>query len=165
LLASIEAFLARYGYDASYMKEILAASPEALSVFNGFLPMASFRRVTPLNVYFTAKLAAFKQVDCGPCLELSVKMAKESGLDPQLIRDILNPAVELPPLLQMVRAFSNAVLQGSADVDELRLQLLTELGEAVMAELALAIAAPQIFPAVKRALGHYQSCALTPLEI
>lgn len=163
--SEIEEFETRYFYDGTYLKEMLATAPEAYRVFAGFLPMAQFRLHTEPDVYFTARITAFRETDCGPCLQLAIRKAREAGVTKESIQDVL--AVERPmdPLREMVRRFARAILAGGLDCDQLRVNLVEKLGEAAIVELALAVSSAQIFPVVKRAMGHYRSCAMTPLEI
>lgn len=163
-MREIEAFETRYGYDATYMKEMLEAAPEAYRVFGGFLPMAQFRSEANPEVYFTAGLTAFREVDCGPCLQLAVRKAREAGVDAALIREILG-GESLPDPLETVRQFARSILRGTLDCEDLRAQLVKRLGAAAVVELALAVASAQVFPVVKRAMGHYRSCSTTPLEV
>jgi hypothetical protein len=163
-LSQIEAFEDAYGYDATYMKAMLEHAPEALDVFNGFIPMASHRVHAPLEVYFTAKLTAYRIADCGPCLQLAVRFAQEAGVGNRLVKSILQQDAQLPELLARTRDFTRACLAGSPDCETLRTELSWEIGPAAMHELALAIAAAQVFPVVKRATGYYRSCSLVTLE-
>ncbi|MBD5781107.1 hypothetical protein IEN85_16530 [Pelagicoccus sp. NFK12] len=164
-LSQIEAFEAAYGYDATYMKAMLEHAPEALEVFNGFVPMAGHREHAPLEVYFAAKLTAYRIADCGPCLQLAVRMAQEAGVSDALIRALVFDKGELSELLARTRDFTRACLANQPDCESLRTELSWELGPAAMSELALAIAAAQVFPVVKRATGYYQSCSLVTLEV
>jgi hypothetical protein len=157
-IKDIAAFEARYRYDAT-------SSPEAYRVFSGFLPMAQFRLAAAPEVYFTAKVTAFREVDCGPCLQLAIRMAREAGVSKTLIHNLLQPESTLSPVLASVRSFSRAVLAGAPECNELRAKLLKELGAAAMIEIGLAIASAQGFPVLKRAMGHYRSCSATPLEV
>jgi hypothetical protein len=164
-IKDIAAFEARYRYDATYLTEMLSSSPEAYRVFSGFLPMAQFRLAAAPEVYFTAKVTAFREVDCGPCLQLAIRMAREAGVSKTLIHNLLQPESTLSPVLASVRSFSRAVLAGAPECNELRAKLLKELGAAAMIEIGLAIASAQGFPVLKRAMGHYRSCSATPLEV
>lgn len=164
-LSQIESFETAYGYDATYMKAMLEHAPEALEIFNGFTPMAAHRVHAPLEVYFAAKLTAYRYVDCGPCLQLAVRFAQEAGISDCLIEALVFDKGELTELLERTKKFTQACLSNSLDCESLRTELSWELGPATMIELALVIAAAQIFPVVKRATGHYKSCSLVTLEV
>lgn len=144
---------------------MLEHAPEALEVFNNFVPMAGHRVHAPLKIYFAAKLTAFRYVDCGPCLQLAIRFAQEAGISDSLIRNLVLDEGQLSELLERTQAFTRACLSNHPDCEALRTELSWELGPAAMIELALVIAAAQVFPVVKRATGHYQACSLVPPEI
>lgn len=164
-LQHIEAFESRYDYDCTYMKSMLEHAPEALEVFNGFTPMAAHRKHAPLELYFAAKLTAYRYVDCGPCLQLAVRFAQEAGISNELIEALVFDKGDLTERLAKTQAFTRACLSNSPDCESLRSELSWELGTPTMIELSLVIAAAQIFPVVKRATGHYKSCSLVTVEV
>ena len=161
---AIEAFEKQTGYDASYMKEMLAQAPEALDVFNAFIPMANHRKRAPLLAYHVAKLTAYRHCDCGPCFQLALDYARQQGVPLAIREAIAFGKGELPMDLQRVRDFALAALRNDPELEELRQTVERKLGKAAVIELALAIAAPQIFPVVKRAMGHYKSCSMVTLS-
>ncbi|MBK1875585.1 hypothetical protein [Pelagicoccus mobilis] len=164
-LQNIEAFEKAYDYDASYMKVMLDEAPEALEVFNHFVPMASHRAHAPLDVYMTAKLTAYRHADCGPCLQLAVRVAQQAGFEDELIAAIVLDQGQLPPHLLRVQAFTKACLEESETCEELRTELKWEHGKATMIELGLVIAAAQVFPIVKRSMGYHTACSLISIDV
>ncbi|MDQ8203419.1 hypothetical protein [Pelagicoccus sp. SDUM812003] len=164
-LADIEAFEQGTGYDATYLKEMLTHAPEALEVFNGFLPMAGHRKHAPLEAYYVAKLSAYRIADCGPCLQLAVTYAKHDGVRKELIESVALQGKPLTGMNLAVQRFTRAVLANEPELADLRKELVFDLGEAAVIEIALAIAAAQVFPLVKRAMGRYQSCQMISLEL
>lgn len=69
----------RYGYDASYMREIVDADVGAgirLMLATGYL---SHRAGLSPDCYFAAKIRSARSADCGPCLALVIAMAEEAG--------------------------------------------------------------------------------------
>lgn len=164
-LAEIEEFEARYGYDASYMKEMRECAPEALAVFNGFTPMAGHRKHAPLKVYFTAKITAYRHADCGSCYQLAIRFAQEAGVSDELLETLVFDRGELSESLESVRLFTRAVLENSPERDQLQLDIEWEYGKAALIELALVIAAAQVFPVVKRAMGRFKSCSLVSISV
>ena len=158
-------FEKRYNYDGTYMHELLEDSLGGFKAFQKFMPMSQYREKCPGDVYFTAKLMAMQEADCGSCLALNVKMAVEAGMSRKLVSGILNDQGELPEALEDVRNFARAVASaGSIDPDLLE-RIRRRYGRTAVAELALAIASARIFPTLKRSFGYAQSCALTPVEI
>ncbi len=165
-LEEIARFEAENQYDATYMKELLRDAPDAYEVFAGFLPMAGHRASCPADLYHVASIAAYRQVDCGPCLQLAIRRARADGVAPELIKATLSAATDgLSPDQARVRAFARGLLVGDPEIDALRQQLVASHGPVAVAEIALRVAAAHVFPVVKRALGHYRSCSLAPLEI
>lgn len=165
LLGEIEAFEAATNYDASYLKEMLEHAPAALKVFNGFIPMTGHRQHAPFELYQVAKLTAYRHCDCGPCYQLAVHMAQAEGLEQTLLEELVYDNGELTPSLSLVRDFTLATLKNDPSYESLRIELEAAIGKPAMIEIALAIAAPQIFPVVKRAMGHYLSCQLVTLSL
>lgn len=162
LEASIRAFERAYSYDATYMRQLLQSSPEGFSRFSAFMPMGQFRETLASDVYHVAKIAVMRVEDCGPCLQLSVQMAVEAELSPELVRAALEGGEGLPPELAEVYRFAEAVARGEAADSE---TMETRYGAAGVAELALAIASARVYPTVKRAMGLAQSCARVTIEV
>lgn len=163
-LEQIEAFERSYGYDTSYMKAMLEHAPGALEVFNGFAPMAGHRSHAPRDVYFAAKVTAYQYADCGPCLQLAIRFAREDGVPKPLIDALLHDPDALPPELARVRRFALATLDNDAELESLRAELEASYGKATLIELGLAIAAAQVFPVVKRAMGYFKSCSIVSVD-
>lgn len=163
-MEQIAAFEARYGYDASYMKEMAEHALAALDIFNGFTPMAGHRNQAPLEVYFTAKITAYAYADCGPCYQLAIDFAKEAGVANELLDALVNGKEALPRELETIRAFTIAVLEAHPECDSLRAEIEARYGRATVIELGLVIAAAQVFPVVKRSMGHFKSCGLVSVN-
>jgi hypothetical protein len=73
----------RWGYDTGYVREIVDdAGIGAVMPLQALQKLGSFRKV-PLDAYYGAALTAGKNADCGPCLQLGVKMAEVEGVKPQ----------------------------------------------------------------------------------
>lgn len=163
-LEAINAFEKQTGYDATYMKQMLAHAPDALEIFNGFVPMAGHRKHAPLDVYYVAKLTAYRHCDCGPCLQLALDYAKQDGISREIRERIAYDRGTLSSQLEEVRAFALAVLTNDPTCEDLRQNIEFSYGKATVIELALTIAAPQIFPVIKRAMGLYKSCSMVNID-
>lgn len=161
----ISAFEQHYDYDASYIRALYASSPACYEAYRGFLPMASVREKTPAEVWFTAALIATQSEDCGPCVQLTVRMAREAGVDPEIIQSALNGGKGLPPELQEVREFAWNMATNEPENLPLRESLLERYGPEILAELSVAIAALRVFPTLKRGLGFAKSCSLVNIEV
>lgn len=162
---SMDAFERHYNYDAGYMRRLLEISPQGFRKFAKVVPLASCRRKAPPEVFYVAKIAAMRSEDCGPCLQLTVRMALESGVNPEILRTAVNDPDSLPTPLREVYDFAIQVAENRLQNDGLTERLTDRYGAEAMAELALGIAASRVFPTVKRALGFAKSCSLVRIEV
>ena len=156
---SIRQFESRWGYDCEYMYRLLELSPEAFEKFENFMPMSYHQGSVPLEVYWVAKLTASREADCGPCLELGVKMALEAGVSGELVNAVAR-GESLQGELELVRQYANAVASASGIDEELLRFMKSRYGDVVISELGVAIAAARVYPTIKRAMGLAQSCSL-----
>lgn len=158
-------FARRYDYDVSYMGEYAEASPGGFLRYTLAAPLMQYHKEAPLHVYFAAKAVATRRSDCGPCLRLVYRMAREAGVDEAVIRaalkdDIagLNDPAQAAEVGLAVR-YANAVLDHDLEtVSEVGEAILERWGRATLNEIAGAIAFGQFFPTFKRGLMHAQSC-------
>ena len=89
-----------------------------------------------------------------------VTMAEREGVNPPTLRAILSGEhAALPPDAALGFGFARAVLEHDiAEGDRLRTEVVSRWGRKGLVNLALAVAASRIFPAVKYALGHGHAC-------
>ncbi|GAB5517485.1 carboxymuconolactone decarboxylase family protein [Rhodopirellula baltica] len=158
MLAEIEAFESAYGYNADYMKDLFARSPESFRRFRAARPMTMHYDQLTAEAYFTAAITVMQQEDCSGCLELNVKMAKEAGVSEQLIEQMVKSPECLPAELKDVRDHALNCLGAGAIDEEVALRIERHFGEAAFGELAIAIVGVRIYPGLKRALMKMQSC-------
>lgn len=164
-LAEIAKFDAHYGYDSSYLVDVLKASPEGFEKFQDFKPLAYHRVELPVDAYFTAHLIATRSEDCGSCLQLVSKMAIEAGVPREIVKATLNGDESLPDELKLVRRYALCVSKQEPIDPDLLSYLKDCFGETAVAELALCIATARVFPTIKRAMGYAKSCSLVPVEV
>ena len=155
----IAAFEKAYGYDTSYARDILEASPRAALLFGRIPALAGFRRDVPKDAWFAAKLVAARAEDCGPCTQLVATMAERAGVAPGILSAVLtcNEAGMTPEAALGFR-FAEAVLAHDPRADDLREEILRRWGSRALVSLGFAIAASRVFPTVKYALGHGKAC-------
>jgi alkylhydroperoxidase family enzyme len=104
--------------------------------------------------------------DCGTCLQITVNLARQSGVDAGLIRAALDGNCdELPQEMADVLHFTRSVVTSAGDEDALRETLRKRYGERGLIELSYAIAASRIPPTVKRSLGYAKSCRLVAAAV
>ncbi|MCF3652372.1 hypothetical protein [Synoicihabitans lomoniglobus] len=163
--AQTHAFRDHYNYDTTYMEEMLDASPAGFARFQAVTQMAGFGDSLPKDVPYVARIAAFAVVDCGPCLELTLKMGREAGVAASVLHAARCDGAALPAELAEVRGYAAQIAAGETPDDDEVQRLRDRYGSAGLVELALNIASSLIFPAVKRTLGHARSCSLTTFSV
>ncbi len=159
---TIRQFGRHYDYDASYLEELMDASAAAFQAFEAAMPMARVRKAAPVDLMMIAKLAAMRAQDCGPCTLLTVKIAREAGVAEEAIRSVLRGGEGLPPMQRDVHDYARALALNEDMEAGLLPRLVQNCGRETLAELAVNIIATKLYPTLKRALGHQQSCSLIP---
>jgi alkylhydroperoxidase family enzyme len=139
---------------------MLEHAPGAMLAFSTVQAWTDRHRALPAEAYYVAKIAAYREEDCGTCLQIAVNLARHAGVDRDLVRiaaqgrdELLSP--ELRELYRFAQQQANR-----QDDDEIREHLRTRYGDEALVELALAIASSRMFPALKRTLGYAKSCSL-----
>ena len=160
LRRGIGKFEQEWNYDASYMRDILDASPRAAWLFTRATALGQFRRKVPVAAWCAAGLTAVRHEDCGPCTQLGVQMAERAGVSAEVLRAVLTDNPEaMPPEVALVWRFTRAALAHDASADEYREEIMKRWGRLGLVSLAFAITAARIYPTVKYALGHGKTCS------
>lgn len=163
-LQQLTNFENHYQYDAQYLKDMLTLAPSSYEKFAGFQPMAHHRDLLPLDAFWIAKIAGMQTEDCGGCLELNVKMAKEQGVASDLLKAALKGGQDLPADLNLVYRYARQVAaQGSVD-EAILSDMENTYSQGQRLEFGLAIAAAKVFPTIKRAVGMKEACALISID-
>jgi len=159
LRKAIDKFEREWKYDASYMRDMIDASPRAAWLFSRAAALGQFRRDVPLDAWYAAGITAVRHEDCGPCTQLGVAMAERAGVRPEVLRAVLtdNPDA-MPPEVALVWRFTRATLAHDPAADEYREAIVKRWGRRALVSLAFAITASRIYPTVKYALGHGKAC-------
>jgi hypothetical protein len=159
LRKAVARFERQWGYDASYIRDLIDASPRAAWLFSRATALGQFRRDLSIEAWFAAGITAVRHEDCGPCTQLAVNMAERAGVSPDILRAVLsdNPAA-MPPEVAVVWRFTRATLAHSAAADEYREVIVDLWGRRALVSLAFAITAARMYPTVKYALGHGKTC-------
>lgn len=160
LKRQIRAFERTFDYDASYARDILDASPQALFLFSWLSKIVGYRKDVPADAWFAANITAALAEDCGPCTQLAVTMAERSGVSPEAIRAVLSADEKaMPPEVALGFRFARAVLARDIDEsDRLRAEILKRWGPRGLVSLAFTISASRVYPSVKYALGRGRAC-------
>ncbi|MEZ6099856.1 MAG: hypothetical protein R3E01_12880 [Pirellulaceae bacterium] len=155
----------KLGGSMDYLRHIVDTSPTAFFRFASILPFANSRKTLPNEAWFAAQLISVQNEDCGPCLQITVNLAKQAGLDATFIGAVLERRNEdLPSNIVDVIEFTAVAASGSDDPST-RNRLRECYGERGLVELAYAIASSRIPPTVKRVLGYAESCSAIPVEL
>ena len=153
------------GESLDWMRHILRRSLAAFRKVVRFMPMADHRAVAPIDVWHVARIAAIRHEDCGPCLQIIVNEALHDGVAPAIVHAALsNDADALGPRLDLTRRFVMAVVAHADEAEDLRRQLVAEIRDDAMVDLALTIAGVRVYPTIKRALGYATSCKLVEIH-
>lgn len=159
LRKAIGKFEREWNYDASYMRDIIHASPRAAWLFSRVTALGQFRRDISLEAWFTAGITAVRHEDCGPCTQLAVTMAERAGVSAAVLRAVLGDDPDaMPPDVALVWRFTRATLAHDAGADPYREAILKRWGQRALVSLAFAITAARMYPTVKYALGHGKAC-------
>src|SRR5215470_4432535 len=80
LRKAIGKFERTWKYDASYMRDLIDASPRAAWLFSRVTALGQFRRDVPIEAWYAAGITAVRHEDCGPCTQLAVTMSERAGI-------------------------------------------------------------------------------------
>ncbi|HEY2433153.1 MAG TPA: hypothetical protein VGI12_10815 [Vicinamibacterales bacterium] len=159
LHSAIARFERAWGYDASYMHEMIDASPRAAWLFSRVAALGRFRRDVPIDAWCAAGLTAVRHEDCGPCTQLAVEMAERAGVSSAVLRAVLTDnAAAMPPDVALAWSFTRAALAHDPRADEYREAIVRLWGRRALVSLAFAMTAARLYPTVKYALGHGHAC-------
>lgn len=155
----LAAFERKYGYDASYARDLLAADRKAFMTFAKLSSLGAYRRDVPRDAYWAARLVGSVTEDCGPCTQLNVAMALDDGATARTLSSVLaGQDASLPEDVHLGVRFARAALAHDPEADPLREEILRRWGPRALITLSFAIAAARVFPTIKYALGHGKAC-------
>jgi len=156
---AVKAFGHHFDYDVTYLEHMLRASPEALGQFWKVHEVAGHRGVVPLAANAAAKLVGALAEDCGPCVQLGVRMSEEAGMDPGQIAAVLTRDVAaMTPDVAVAFAFADALVRHDPGLDGAREAVRARWGDAGVVDLALGTQVVRLFPMVKLGLGYGRAC-------
>jgi hypothetical protein len=149
-----------FGYDATYLHEVIDISPSAFFKFGLFQIMSNHRDGAPREAYCAARIAATLSEDCGPCAQLTVDMALEAGVDPKRVAALLRGDLDQAgPEAELGFRYGIAVAQNTADAPALSAEVERRYGKRALVSMAFAVACTRVYPALKRGLGHGVACS------
>ena len=159
---ALQDFGRHFDYDVGYLLELADASPEAFRAFEGAMGMSRVQKVAPVEALHIAKIAGMRAQDCGPCTELSLKIARDAGVAEAVIQGALRGGKGLDAGQREIHDYARAVALNEEMDPELLPRLEARLGKAALAEIAVNLVGIRIYPTLKRALGHAEGCSLFP---
>lgn len=155
----VAAFERQWQYDASYLHDLIDTDPRAAWAFQRATALGRYRRALPTDALAAAALTAVRMEDCGPCTQLGVAMAEQSGVDAAVLRAVLTGDVAvMPDHVALVWRFTRATLEHDASADRYRDDIERRWGRQAVVSLAFAILTSRMYPTVKYALGHGKAC-------
>jgi hypothetical protein len=149
-----------FGYDATYIHEVIDTSESAGLKFMLGQFVGQHRRGVPKDAWYAAKLAAALSEDCGPCTQLCVDMAVRAGISPLKMASLVRGDIEAAGGdAAFGYRYGMAVATNSSAVLDLVEEAEKRYGANGKVSLALVVAASRVYPALKRGLGHGAACA------
>lgn len=147
-----------FGYDVTYMRDVLDADPSALILFARASKLSRYCKDAPPAAWFAAKLAGAMHEDCGPCTQLVVIMAERAAIPARDISAVVRGDEAAMSLeAQLGYRFAQAAL-AHADMDLINAELAQRYGKRAVVSLAFAVTSARMFPTLKYALGHGKTC-------
>jgi len=155
----LAAFTRTYGYDTTYMGDVLDADVAAFLKFARVSSISSYRKGVPAAPWYAAKIVGAMAEDCGPCTQLVVTMAEHDRVEHDVLRAVLaGDTAAMPEDVAIAFRFARAVLAHAPEADELREQAVARWGQRGLVSLGFALTSARMFPTLKYALGHGRSC-------
>lgn len=155
----IDAFERDFGYDATYMRDILNADTAALMALARILSMTQYHKDLPAASWHAAAIAAVLHEDCGPCAQLAVTMAERDRVDGATLRAVLaGDERRMPDDVALTWRYARDVLGRVPEAALLREEILRRWGPRALVSIAYAIAGARLFPTIKYGLGHGAAC-------
>ncbi|WP_137940061.1 hypothetical protein [Chitinivorax sp. B] len=160
LIASrIRALEQQTGVSMDYLHEMSAIAPAVFWRFAVFMHLSTYRRALSVEAFYLAQLAILQFQDCGPCQQIVFSRARMAGVPMAWLQAVQAGHWQtLPDWAQAVVAFARAVVINQSDIAERQIRLAAFFCEEALVELAVNIGMVNVFPIVKRAMGHGQQC-------
>jgi hypothetical protein len=156
----IGGFEKQWGYDASYMRELLEADPWGLLMFS-FVSSLGRRPGATTAASAAAGIVGTLVEDCGPCTQIGVDIAAASGVSPDVLRAILaGDEAAMGADAGLAYRFARASLAKDMErADPLRDEIVARWGKQGLTAISLALTTARMYPTLKYALGHGKTCS------
>jgi hypothetical protein len=158
--SQIDAFQDKYDYDMDYARQVVAVDPELYARFFQATQLAGYEGGIGRAAHWAVRALGTMAGDCGPCLQLSVQMGEEQGVDKEVMRAVLGGELGLlSGDTRLCAEFAQALLRRSPTLPELREKVVTRLGNQAAIAIAFALIVSNMYPTLKYALGHGHTCS------
>lgn len=155
----LKAFGDAFDYDTGYAQELVEIDTAAGIALARLSAVSEYRADAPAAAWSAAALVATMSEDCGPCVQLGVRMAEQAGVSQADLRAIIaGDLARMSPEASLGYRFAKALLARSAELDDLRAEIVRRWGRRALTAIAIGLVTTRTFPALKYALGHGQSC-------
>jgi hypothetical protein len=158
-------FNKRYGYDVSYLDDMLKEAPAAFFKFAALAKASAHREAVPVEASFAAKITGAMAEDCGPCVQLTVDMALEAGMAKDQIEAVVRRDIGAMTIATALGfRFADTIVRRAVDQDACRDAVRARWGEKGVIDLAMAMQMGRLFPMMKLALGYAKACRRVTLD-
>jgi hypothetical protein len=149
-----------WDYDVTYMHDVLdAGGYEAMKPMMALQKVAAYKGDCPRDALFAASIVAARAGDCGPCLQLGVKMAERAGMPPAQIEAVLTQNREvMTEDVGVAYDFARAAIARDGWDVPAREAVVRRFGKRALIAMSYAIAVAGFYPAFKYALGAAHTC-------
>lgn len=148
----------RTGVKLDYARKIAAQDTGLFMRYGKVFGFLDPNKHVPVTAYHIARLCGALSADCGACVEAEINLARDAGVDSELISVVLAQQFDdLPVELSAVAKLSSAVTKACDDA-EAREVVVQHYGESGLIELAFAMNGAALLPGVKRAMGYATAC-------
>ncbi|MGB6985242.1 MAG: hypothetical protein WBD74_04600 [Candidatus Aquilonibacter sp.] len=156
----LDKFEREWEYDVSYMRDVLDAGGfEALKPIMALQKVQAYRADCPRDALFAASLVAGRAGDCGPCLQLGVKMAERAGMPLEQIAAVLTQDRDaMSEDVRVAYDFARAAIARDGWDVPAREAAVRRFGKRAMIAMSYGIAVAGFYPAFKYALGAAHAC-------
>ena len=156
----LDGFERTWGYDASYMRALLAASTGSFFKFT-FVTRLADHKAAPAEAMAAAGIVGTLAGDCGPCVQISADMAAAGGVAPDVLRAILTgDEAGMGETAALVWRFARASLARDMEAcDPLRDEIVSRWGHAGLTAISLQLTTARMYPTLKCALGYGKTCS------
>jgi hypothetical protein len=156
---TIRRYEKQFGYDATYLHEILAASTAAFIKFALFQTMSNHHDGVSKQAWYAAKLAGALSEDCGPCSQLVIDTALRDGVAPQTIIALLRGGIDdVDEDAALGFRYGRAVAMRDPAIGSLIGAVKKHFGQRGVVSLDFVVSSARVYPCLKRGMGHGMAC-------